>query len=157
MYLTLPEPVHIPMFRSCVSCVILCLPFLYTSLCYVPFLVSNIPNLMLCLSILYIRLSLMYALDMFKYRLWLLFSLSTRLSHSKHHSNYSALWFRTSEYSSFNLTSALNTIKAILWLRLTSDIRFRYLKYSDSSNRLAQRTSWSRRPNPSEHFRYLVG
>src|SRR5882672_9325962 len=67
--LSLSEPVHIPVFRSCVSCVILCLPFLYTFLCYVPFLASNITYLMLCLSIPYIRLSLMYAFDMFKYRL----------------------------------------------------------------------------------------
>src|SRR5882672_1559313 len=67
--LSLSEPVHIPVFRSCVSCVILCLPFLYTLLCYVPFLASNITYLMLCLSIPYIRLSLMYAFDMFKYRL----------------------------------------------------------------------------------------
>src|SRR5882672_3439125 len=57
--LSLSEPVHIPVFQSCVSyvsCVILCLPFLYTSLCYVPFLASDIPALMLCLSIPYIRL-----------------------------------------------------------------------------------------------------
>src|SRR5882672_1757217 len=66
--LSLSEPVHIPVFQSCVSyvsCVVLCLPFLYTLLCYVPFLISDIPNLMLCLSILYIRLSLMYVFDMF--------------------------------------------------------------------------------------------
>src|SRR5882672_4431654 len=64
--LSLSEPVHIPMFQSCVSCVscvILCLPFLYTSLCYVPFLTSDISALMLCLLILYIRLSLMCAFD----------------------------------------------------------------------------------------------
>src|SRR5882672_8106870 len=65
--LSLSEPVHIPMFRSCVSCVILCLPFLYTSPCYVPFLTSDIPALILCLSIPYIRLSLMYVFDMFTY------------------------------------------------------------------------------------------
>src|SRR5882672_5189718 len=62
---SLSKPVHISVFRSCVSCVILCLPFLYTSLCYVLFLVSDIPALMLCLSIPYIRLPLMYAFDMF--------------------------------------------------------------------------------------------
>src|SRR5882672_11449981 len=67
--LSLSEPVHIPVFRSCVSCVILCLPFLYTLPCYVPFLTSDIPALMLCLSIPYRRLPLMYAFDMFKYRL----------------------------------------------------------------------------------------
>src|SRR5882672_8830259 len=67
--LSLSEPVHIPVFQSCVSCVILCLPFLYTSPCYVPFLASNIPALMLCLLIPYIRLSFMYVFDMFEYRL----------------------------------------------------------------------------------------
>src|SRR5882672_1246530 len=68
--LSLSKPVHIPMFQSCVSyvsCVILCLPFLYTSLCYVPFLASDVPALMLCLSIPYMRLSLMHAFDMFEY------------------------------------------------------------------------------------------
>src|SRR5882672_8966002 len=65
--LSLSEPVHIPVFQSCVSCVILCLPFLYTSPCYVPFLTSYIPALMLCLSIPYIRLSFMYVFDMFEY------------------------------------------------------------------------------------------
>src|SRR5882672_9320761 len=58
--LSLSKPVHISVFRSCVSCVILCLPFLYTLLCYVPFLVSDIPAPMLCLSIPYLRLPLMY-------------------------------------------------------------------------------------------------
>src|SRR5882672_1300059 len=70
--LSLSKPVHVSVFRSCVSCVscaILCLPFLYTSHCYVSFLASDIPALMLCLSIPYIRLPLMYAFDMFEYRL----------------------------------------------------------------------------------------
>src|SRR5882672_8470926 len=66
--LSLSKPVHVSC-ASCVSCAILCLPFLYTSHCYVPFLTSDIPALMLCLSIPYIRLPLMYAFDMFEYRL----------------------------------------------------------------------------------------
>src|SRR5882672_1016845 len=44
-------------------------PFLYTLLCYVPFLASDIPTLMLFLFIPYIRLPLMYAFNMFEYRL----------------------------------------------------------------------------------------
>src|SRR5882672_9232512 len=47
--LSLSKPVHIPVFQSCVSCVsclILCLPFLYTLICYVPFLICDIPDLM---------------------------------------------------------------------------------------------------------------
>src|SRR5882672_2499121 len=67
--LSLSEPVHISVFQSCVSCVILCLPFLYTSLCYVPFLASDIPTLMLYLSVPYIRLPLMYAFNMLEYQL----------------------------------------------------------------------------------------
>jgi len=64
---------HVP-----ILCLILCFPFMYTLHCYV---LSHIPvfsDFWLCSLTLYIRLCIMYVFNMFKYWLWLLFSLSTQ-------------------------------------------------------------------------------